>query len=113
MHGGYPQECELRPESERRRERPQNRLAMEMPHGNLATTNNLAKTNRIAMPIKPLGILLMMHHGVAGLQVFFTTVRRFELGSAGFQPACPHARCGLEARTPRTYGHEMARDSHM
>ena len=70
MHGGYPQECELREESECRRDRPKNRLAMQMPHGKLATTNILPKTNRLAKPIKPLGIMLLMHHGVPGLQVF-------------------------------------------
>jgi hypothetical protein len=29
-------------------------------------------------------------------------------GSASFQPACPDAGCGLEARAPRPSGHEMA-----
>jgi hypothetical protein len=71
MHGGYPQEYELREESECRRDRPWNRLAMPMSHGKLPATNILPKPNRLAKPFKALRLVLLMLYGVPGLQSFF------------------------------------------
>jgi hypothetical protein len=42
-----------------------------MSHGKLATTNILPKTYRPSKPINALGLLLLMRHGVPGLQSFF------------------------------------------
>jgi hypothetical protein len=72
MHGGYPQEYELREKSECRRDRPWNRLAMQMSHDKLATTNILTMPNRLAKPIKPQQLVLVMRHCGPGLQSFFT-----------------------------------------
>jgi len=72
MHGGYPQKYELREESECRRDRPWNRFAMQMSHGKLATTTIQMMPNRLAAPIKTLGLVILMPHGVPGLQSFFT-----------------------------------------
>jgi len=60
MHGGKPQELELREENERRRDRSWNRLAMQISHGELATKNTLIMPNRLAKPIKLLGLVLLM-----------------------------------------------------
>jgi hypothetical protein len=71
MDGGYPQEYDLREECECRRDCPENRLAMPMSHEKLATTNSLTMPNRLAKPIKPLGLILLMLHWASGLQSFF------------------------------------------
>jgi hypothetical protein len=44
---------------------------MQMSHDKLATTNILTMTYRLAKPIKPQQLVLVMRHWLAGLQSFF------------------------------------------
>jgi hypothetical protein len=57
MHGGYPQELELREENECHRDSPWNRLPMQMSHGQLATTGIDMIPNRLTKPIKNSGLV--------------------------------------------------------
>ena len=70
VHSGNPKEFKLREENECRRDYPWNRLAMQMSHGKLATTNIQTMPNRRAKPIKTPELIIVMLHDVLGLQLF-------------------------------------------
>ena len=68
VYGGRPQELKLREENEYRRDSAWNRPQAQMSHDKLTTTNIRVMPERLAKPIIPQGLILVMPNWAGWLQ---------------------------------------------